>query len=100
MAIPIQDSARWTAIRKRLEQWAPVYRYQLIESLERGGAYGTVPLDKTAQFTRFTSMTEPDYEILIQTLNRKYQGLPDQVERVNNDLARFIDSMIAIALGE
>ncbi len=94
------DMDKYNSMKGRLTDWAADYRYRVIQALTAKGTYSAVKLTPNEQIARFMEMHEVDYETLVQTLNNRYKGLPDAYERVNTDLARFVDRMLGIALGE
>ena len=65
----------------------------IYEQISKDYPYGTVRLSTAEQLHRFRSMTEDDWIMLRQNLERQYQGMPDQHKRVQHDLDMYVGKM-------
>lgn len=87
-------------LKAELQTWALKEKTRLRMLLTNDYPFGAVKIDPVTQFSRFMEMTGQDYEQLVQQLNTKYLGDPQAYDKVNQELAAFLDHMVGIALRE
>ncbi|KKN06628.1 hypothetical protein LCGC14_1075270 [marine sediment metagenome] len=81
------------AIAKDLAAWYIDTREKLIQGLEEGYPYGSVPLSPSEQIDRFLSMTPEDWEALTAKLTDRHRGKPNAEALVRKDLEEFVAKM-------
>ncbi|KKM20208.1 hypothetical protein LCGC14_1647750 [marine sediment metagenome] len=84
-------------LAKELTAWYIDTREQLIQALEEGYPYGSVPLTPSEQIDRFMSMTPEDWEGLTNKLADRHRGKPKAEELVRKDLEDFVAKMNRMA---
>ena len=76
-----------------LRQWYLTTRAKLIEVLEEGYPYGSVPVTPRQQVERFLSMTNEDMQALMTKLVERHRGEPNAQELARKDLEDYITKM-------
>jgi len=95
--MPIVTGPALDGIAKELTAWYIDTREQLIQALEEGYPYGSVPLTPSEQVERFMSMTPEDWEALTNKLADRHRGKPKAEELVREDLEAFVAKMNRMA---
>lgn len=85
-------------LKERLVKRYANTRLMLIQRMQEDYPYGAERIPPAQQYANFLAMQPEDYESLIYTLNDKYRGLPDSVNRVNTDLAAFMSHMLGLMM--
>ena len=80
-------------IVQEVTAWYIETREWLIQNLEEGYPYGSVPLSPSEQIDRFLSMTPEDWEALTAKLTDRHRGKPDAEAQVRKDLEEFVAKM-------
>lgn len=84
-------------IAKESAAWYIRTREELIQALEEGYPYGSVPLTPRKQVDRFMSMTPEDWEALTSKLVDRHRGKPDAEALAREDLEDFVNKMNRVA---
>mgnify|MGYP000126209110 CR=1 FL=1 len=84
-------------VAKEAAAWYIKTREELIQALEEGYPYGSVPLTPSEQVDRFISMTPEDWEALTNKLTDRHRGKPKAEELVREDLEDFVAKMNKMA---
>jgi len=95
--MPIITGPSLDEIAKEATAWYIRTREELIQALEEGYPYGSVPLTPSEQVDRFMSMTPEDWEALTDKLADRHRGKPKAEELVREDLEDFVDKMNRMA---
>ena len=84
-------------LAKELTSWYIKTREELIQALEEGYPYGSVPLTPRGQVERFVSMTPEDWKGLTEKLIDRHRGKPDAEALARKDLEDFTAKMNRMA---
>ena len=82
---------------ERLKVWYAKTRLELIELLSTPYPYGSVRLTPDEQVERFQLMTEDDWAAMQAGFANKYRGLPDQEQRVEQDMQNYQNYIARLA---
>ena len=91
--MPLISGPSLDGLAKELTAWYLDTREQLIQALEEGYPYGSVPLTPSQQVDRFMSMTPEDWEDLTAKLTDRHRSKPNAEELVRKDLEEFVAKM-------
>ncbi len=80
-------------LARELSAWYIKTREELIQALEEGYPYGSVPLTTRQQVDKFLSMTEEDLEGLVSKLVDRHRGKPDAEALARKDLEDYVAKM-------
>ncbi len=80
-----------------VRQWYLTTRAKLIEALEEGYPYGSVPVTPRQQVERFLSMTQEDLQVLMTKLVERHRGEPNAQEMARKDLEDYVTKMNRMA---
>lgn len=83
----------------QLKVWYLETREGLIQALEEGYPYGSVPMSPQEQVNRFLSMTKEDWQVLISRLSERHRGKPNIQNLVREELQDYIQRMTRLSLG-
>lgn len=95
--MPIVTGPALDELVRELTAWYIDTRERLIQALEEGYPYGSVPLTPSQQVDRFMSMTPEDWEALTDKLADRHRGKPKAEELVRQDLEDFVSKMNRMA---
>ena len=84
-------------VAEAVRQWYLTTRAKLIEVLEEGYPYGSVPVTPRQQVERFISMTPEDWQNLQTRLVERHRGEPNAQELAQEDLRDYISKMNRMA---
>lgn len=91
--MPVITGPALDKLAKDLAAWYIKTREALIQSLEEGYPYGSVPLTPREQVDNFLSMTPEDWQDLSRQLTERHRGKPNAQELVRKDLEDFVAKM-------
>ena len=97
--MPIITGPELDKVVQELKDWYLRTREDLIQALEEGYPYGSVPMSPSAQVEKFLRMTQQDWEDLIDTLAERHKGKPNIQELVQQELQDYIKKMTRLSLG-
>lgn len=83
---------------KELSAWYIKTREELIQALEEGYPYGSIPLTPSQQIDKFMSMTEEDLEGLVAQLVDRHRGKPNAEALARKDLEDYVAKMNRMAV--
>lgn len=95
--MPIITGPSLDELAKEAAAWYIKTREELIQALEEGYPYHSVPLAPREQIDRFMSMTEEDWTGLTDKLAERHRGKPNAEELVRKDLEEFVAKMNRMA---
>ncbi|KKK87096.1 hypothetical protein LCGC14_2756660 [marine sediment metagenome] len=95
--MPLVSGPSLDEMAKELSSWYLETRERLIQVLEEGYPYGSIPLTPKEQVDRFMSMTPEDWEALTAKLTERHRGQPKAEELVRKDLETFVAKMNRMA---
>ncbi len=84
-------------VAEELRQWYLTTRAKLIEVLEEGYPYGSVPLTPQQQVEKFLAMTPEDLQVLMAKLVERHRGEPNAQELARKDVEDYISKMNRMA---
>ncbi len=91
--MPVITGPALDELVKELTAWYVQERERLIQALEEGYPYGSIPLTPREQVERFMTMTPQDWESLTDKLTDRHRGKPNAEELVRKDLETFVNKM-------
>ena len=95
--MPLVSGPSLDEMAKELSSWYLETRERLIQVLEEGYPYGSIPFTPREQVDRFMSMTPEDWEDLTAKLTERHRGQPKAEELVRKDLEDFVAKMNRMA---
>jgi hypothetical protein len=95
--MPIITGPSLDEIAKESAAWYIKTRERLIQALEEGYPYGSIPLTPSEQVERFMSMTQEDWNGLVAKLVDRHRGKPDAEALARKDLEDFVNKMNRLA---
>jgi hypothetical protein len=95
--VPIITGPSLDGLAKELSAWYIKTRGELIQALEEGYPYGSVPLTPREQVDRFMSMAPEDWKDMTDKLADRHRGKPNAPELVRKDLEEFVARMNRMA---
>jgi hypothetical protein len=95
--MPLISGPTLDEMAKELAAWYIKTREELIQALEEGYPYGSVPLTPSEQVERFMSMTQEDWNGLVAKLVDRHRGKPDAEALARKDLEDFVNKMNRLA---
>lgn len=97
--MPIITGPSLDEVVSELSQWYINTREALIQAMEEGYPYGSVPLTPSEQVERFMTMTQQDWDDLTASLADRHRGKPKAEELVRKDLEDFVTKMNRMTFG-
>lgn len=91
--MPLITGPSLDELAKELTAWYIKTREELIQALEEGYPYGSIPLSPREQIDKFLSMTPEDWEDMTSKLAERHRGKPNADELVRKDLEDFVTKM-------
>ena len=95
--MPLITGPTLDELAKELTDWYIRTREELIQALEEGYPYGSIPLTPREQVERFMSMTHEDWQGLVGKLVDRHRGKPDAEALARKDLEDFTAKMNRMA---
>ncbi len=92
--MPVISGPELDKMADELAVWYTDTLLWLMEAMEEGGyPYGSVRLTPAEQLMRHMSMTPEDWQGMVASLERRYQGFPNQAKLVEQALTRYVKRM-------
>ncbi len=97
--MPLITGPELDSIVEELQAWYLKTAEELMQALEEGYPYGSIPMSPSQQVEQFLSMTQEDWEVLTSRLGERHRGKPDVQEIVQKELQDYIQRMTTLSLG-
>lgn len=97
--MPLITGPQLDEIVEELKEWYLKTAEELMQALEEGYPYGSIPMSPSQQVEKFLSMTQKDWQVLISRLAERHRGKPDVQELVQQELQDYIQRMTRLSLG-
>lgn len=91
--MPLITGPTLDELAKELTEWYINTRELLIQALEEGYPYGSVPLTPREQIDKFMSMTSEDWSGLVTKLVDRHRGKPNAEALAREDLEDYVNKM-------
>ena len=95
--MPLITGPTLDELAKELTTWYIETREFLIQALEEGYPYGSVPLTPREQVERFMAMSPEDWQDMTAQLIDRHRGKPDAEALARKDLEEFTNKMNRMA---
>ncbi len=96
--MPLITGPSLDELAKELSAWYIKTREELLQALEEGYPYGSVPLTPREQVDKFMSMTPEDWEGLVAKLVDRHRGKPNAEALARKDLEDYVAKMNSMAV--